>query len=350
MSKKRNCYGTLLLFLFFILSCKKDKPLIPETDKTPEVSPKDGVFVVNEGNFQWSNASLGYYNNDSNSYSDDIFSKVNGRPLGDVFQSMEIINGKAYLIINNSGKVEVINVSDFKSVATINGFVSPRYIQGINKTKAYVTDYAANSIAVIDLNSHTIIKHIPCKGFTEELLLSNEKVFVTNLKSEYVYVINPTTDIVTDSIKTGYASGSIKKDKNGKLWILCRGESTSNRPGSLHRINPLTNQVEYSVYYQQADQHPKKLRINSEGDLLYFLNKGVCRISINNPQLTDNPFIDEGNSTFYGLGIEPVTGNIFISDAIDYIQKGKIMKYKPDGVLIESFNAGIIPGNFCFYQ
>ena len=350
MSKKVNCCGILLLLLFFYLSCKKDKPLIPETNEAPEASSKGGVFVVNEGNFQWGNATLGYYNNDSNSYSDDIFKTVNGRPLGDVFQSMEIINDKAYLIINNSGKIEVINVSDFKSVATINGLVSPRYIQGINKTKAYVTDFASNSIAVIDLNNHKIIKQIPLKGFTEELLLSNEKVFVTNLKSDYVYLINPTTDLVTDSIKTGYASSSIKKDKNGKLWVLCSGESTSNRPGSLHRINPNTNQVEHSVFYQQANQQPKKLRINSEGDFLYFLNKGLCRISIENPQLTDKPLIEEGNSTFYGLGIEPATGNIFITDAIDYIQKGKIMKYNSDGVLIESFNAGIIPGNFCFYN
>jgi hypothetical protein len=40
---------------------------------------------------------------------------------------------------------------------------------------------------------------------------------------------------------------------------------------------------------------------------------------------------------------------IYVSDAIDYVQKGKVYIYKPDGILSNSFSAGIIPGEFYFY-
>jgi len=41
---------------------------------------------------------------------------------------MNIINGKAYLVVNNSSKIEIINPKTFKSIGTITGLRSPRYI------------------------------------------------------------------------------------------------------------------------------------------------------------------------------------------------------------------------------
>ncbi|MDQ3191945.1 MAG: YncE family protein [Bacteroidota bacterium] len=339
-----------LIFVLIFLSCKKDKPLETEPEKPVQITQKGGVFIINEGNFQWGNASIDFYNNVDSSYSSNIFKTANNRPLGDVFQSMEIIKDKAYLVINNSGKIEVVNLLDFKTIGTISGLTSPRYFQSISPTKAYVTDYADNAISVVDLNTNSVVKKIPCMGFTEEIILSNGKVFVTNIQSEYVYVVNPLTDLITDSIKTGFASNSIRQDKNGKLWVLCNGSSTNNKPGSLHRIDPNTNLVEYSVFYQDANQNPFKLRINSSNDILYFLNKGVCKIDINNPSLPAEPFIKQVNSIFYGLGVEPETGKIYVADAIDYVQRGKVMRYNNQGVLIDSFLAGIIPGDFYFLE
>ncbi|HET6242974.1 MAG: hypothetical protein H0V01_14910 [Bacteroidetes bacterium] len=339
-----------LVIILVCLSCKKDKPIKPDPEKPIQITPQGGVFILNEGNYQWGNASIDFYNNADSSYSTNVFKTANDRPLGDVFQSMEIIGSKAYLVVNNSGKIEVVNLSDFKSLASINGLTSPRYIKAVSETKAYVTDYASNVISVLDLTNNTVIKTIPCRGFTEELIFSSGKVFVTNLKSEYLYVFNPITDLLTDSIKTGYASNSIRKDKNGKLWILCSGENTGGIPGSIHRVNPETNLVEYSVHFPNANQNPFKLRINSEGDMLYFLNNGICRASINNIELDTQPFIVQNNLNFYGLGVEPKTGIIYIADAIDYVQKGKIMRYSKEGNLINSFNAGIIPGDFYFLE
>jgi hypothetical protein len=52
---------------------------------------------------------------------------------------------------------------------------------------------------------------------------------------------------------------------------------------------------------------------------------------------------------FYGLDIDPVTGNIFVSDAVDYVQNGWVYKYNQvNAALLNRYSAGLIPGSFCF--
>ena len=50
------------------------------------------------------------------------------------------------VVVNNSGKVEVVDSSDLLSKSTITGFQSPREINQINTDFAYVTDLYSNSI------------------------------------------------------------------------------------------------------------------------------------------------------------------------------------------------------------
>jgi hypothetical protein len=64
--------------------------------------------------------------------------------------------------------------------------------------------------------------------------------------------------------------------------------------------------------------------------------------------LPDTPLIAQGDHLFYGLGIDPVSSEIYCSDAIDYLQKGIVFRYSSQGKLRDSFLAGIIPGFFAF--
>lgn len=345
---KKHLFVSFLGIFLFAVACKKDKPLPePEKPANPGTSAKGGVFIVNEGNFQWGNASLGYFSFSDSSVSSDLFKSANNRPLGDVFQSMAIHKGRGFLVVNNSGKIEVINPKDGKSSATINGLSSPRYFLPFN-SKAYVSNYSGNAITVVDLNTLKATKDIPCKGWTEEMIAANGKIFVSNLESEFIYIINPEKDLITDSIKTGYGSNSIVKDKNGKIWVLCGGDNSKGKPGSLHRINPISNAVETSFFYQNKDQNPFKLRVNSSGEVLYYLENGVQKMPVTASSLPASPFIKQEGTNYWALGIEPETGNIFVGDAIDYVQNGKAMVYGANGNYLYSFPTGIIPGGFYF--
>lgn len=337
------------LILFF--SCKKEDQNIDNKGLTIPFdtlsNSSSAVFIVNEGNFQWGNGSVSLYDVKAAAVEEDIFKKVNNRPLGDVVQSMEIFKGKGYLVVNNSQKIEVVDPLTFQSIGSINGLTSPRYFKGITSVKAYATDIWANKISVIDLISNSVIKQIPCKGWTEEMLLYQEKCFVANLYSEYLYVINTINDVVEDSIKISYGSNSLRLDKYGKLWVLCSGDKDKGFLGGIHRIDPISKQVELSLNFNTISDEPKNLRINPTADTLYYLNKGLYKMPITNSFLPVSSFISE-KSNFYGLGVDPKSGEIYVSDAIDFVQKGIVFRYSSSGELKNSFKVGIIPGDFYF--
>ena len=46
--------------------------------------------------------------------------------------------------------------------------------------------------------------------------------------------------------------------------------------------------------------------------------------------------------------VNPVNGEVYVADAIDYQQQGMIYRYSPEGKLIDEFYVGIIPGAFCW--
>jgi hypothetical protein len=343
----------ILKYLLFVLilpivSCRKDKP---EETAQPKVSVGNsgGVYITDEGNFQFGNAKVSYYDIANAMVAEDLFQPANNVSLGDVCQSMYLLNGKAYIVVNNSGKVVVVNPLSFVTTTTITGFTSPRYFLPVSNNKAYVTDLYSNAITIVDLSSNSISGKISCTGWTEELTLVYGKAFVTNIRRNKVYVVNTATDVVIDSIAVSYGTSSIKQDKNGKLWVLCSGDKATNKYAGLHRINPITNQVELSLPFPNIADSPSRLSINGNLDVLYYLlSDGVHQLNITDIALNSVALIPKGTRNFYGLGVDPKDGVIYVSDAIDYVQRGVVSRYQPNGTLINSFKAGITPNNFYF--
>ncbi|MEI6852538.1 MAG: DUF5074 domain-containing protein [Bacteroidota bacterium] len=335
---------TISLTLF--ISCKKDTP--PD-DSNTDITKDHGVFIVNEGNYMWSNASVSNYNFVNGSCTEDIFDEMNHRPLGDVAQSLTVINSKAYIVVNNSNKIEIVDLAHFTSLGVISGLTSPRYFLEVNPNKAYVSDLYGNSVSIIDLNSNIKTGSIPCKGSTEEMLLIGSEVFVTNTRTDKIYVINTNTDVVVDSIQVGLASNSLAIDKNGKLWVFCAGDAVNSIHASLFKVNTATRLVEQSFSLPDGLDIWDKMRINAAKDTLYYMDHGIYQMPITSVSLPSAPLIQQGSSIFHGIGINTNDNTIFVADAVDYIQKGIVRYYSSTGALKGSINTGIIPVDFYFY-
>lgn len=335
----------MVLLALALQGCRKDRPEAPADE--PNAPVERGVYVINEGNFQWGNASVGHFDATTGEVVEDLYAPANGEALGDVLQSMTLHEGSAYLVVNNSGKVEVVDPATFVSTATITGLASPRYLLPVGGAKAYVSDLQSGAIAVVDLQANVITGSIACAGWTEMMVLVGSEVFVTNQSRRYVYVIDTATDAIVDSIAVSRGGNSAVVDGDGAVWVACSGGG-GTAPG-LYRIDPVTHTVDASFPMPNSTDSPWRLTINGDGTVLYFLNTDVFRMAIMDDALPTVPFVAGGERNFYGLGVDPSSGEVFAADALDFTQRGIVHRYGADGTSRGTFYAGRIPAGFIFH-
>jgi len=354
----------LLLLGVSLPACMKDDELW-DFDRLSVEKPQ-GVFVINEGNFTYGNGSLSFYDMFTGEVLNDIFYKTNALPLGDVAFSMTIRDSLAYVVVNNSGRIYVMNTSTFQYVGKITGLTSPRYIHFISETKAYVSDLYARSIAIINPLTMEVTGAIdvgnPEGGFhqhsTEQMVQYGKYVYTSCWSfDKQVLVIDSERDEVLDSIEVIKQPNSMVLDKFHNLWVLCDGGFEGSPYGyetpGLMKIEAGSDQAKL-VYSFESGEKPSELNINVGGDTLWFLNQHLYRMPLEGraeakPELIiESPYGPGFNGGFYGLELDPSSSEIYISDAVDYVQRGLVYRYAPNGAPLDTIRVGISPTGFCF--
>ena len=306
----------------------------------------NGVFVLHEGNFQAGNASLSFYSKDTEVMSNGVFTSVNSIPLGDVVQSMEVYDGKGFIVVNNSGKIEVVDLNGLTSVGTISGLTSPRYIAFVNATKAYVSDLFSGSVSVVNPQTLAVEGSISISGQTEQMVVLNDQLLIAGTGANYVYKIDSNTDTKTDSVNVGVGPANLALDANGKVWVLTNGGFGTEIP-KLVRINPSDLNVELTLDFPSTDNYPGNLDVSGDGNTLYYVDGQVYQMDISETALPTNPFT---TASAYKCGIDPIEDIVYISDAGDFNSNGKVYRFESNRTAIDTFNVGVIPAEYAFTE
>lgn len=323
---------------------------------------KPGIFVSNEGNFTYSNSSLSYIDLQNDSIKNNVFLEKNGFPLGDIAQYMCQINGKLYVVVNNSGKIVVLDAKNGKYIATIGNLSSPRFILCIDSTKAYVSDLYGSTIAIINPSAYSISDYIDVGFNTERMIKFGNYVFVTNWnKGNEIIKIDIETDKVIDSLRVTNQPNSLEIDKYGRLWVLSDGgmnpDSNLNVLPALTCINPDEMRIIKTFYFESKASSPTNLCINANLDTLYYINSswngtvangGVFEFCVNDTSIINKPLIAENERQFYSMAIKD--SYIIVSDAKDFVQEGDVLIFNKKGELLKKFQAGINPSYFIFNE
>ncbi len=351
---KRVLFLLMLGGFGFFISCEKE----PEAVVVEKGQFEDGLFICNEGPFMSGTGTVTFTNVSGSTYYKDIYESVNLTPLGNIVQSMTIINDKAYIVVNNANKIEVVNMADFKRITTIEGLTLPRYVVQAGPSVAYISCWD-NTVAVLDLTTNAIIKSIPCQTGPEQMLKAGNYVFVLNqggfATDSLITVINTQNNTVVNTLHVGNRPSGIVLDKNGQVWVLCAGKGyngwpqADDTPGALYVINPVNFTIIKDEAVFEQSNHPDKLAVNSAGDVLYFLyDGGICQRSILSASTEVIPFIHHSGS-MYTMGFDKKHNRLLFSDPVDYVQDGWVYSADPvTGIKTDSIKAGIIPGYFCF--
>ena len=359
---KKLTFKITFLILFFTIvfaSCNGPKP--------PEFQPnyQKGVFILNEGGYMHGNSTLSYYDKDEKTILNDVFTQNNDFPLGDQSQSITIHENLAYITVCNDGKVYSIDKNTFKFQNKITELVSPRYITFLNDTKAYVSDIWGKCIYVVNPQTYTVSKTInldahdsenPYQHSSEEMIIVGNLLFTNSWSYDNkILIINTDTDKLIDSIEVLVQPKKIVLDKNNKLWVLCDGNysgaTTSSQKGIV-KIDVQTRKIEQTFVFGEqtstAEYIVNDMKINVTKDTIYYVNKNVYQMSIYDTQLPVTPYINADNRNFYALGIDPYNSDLYVSDAVDFMQNGVIYRYNSQKQLIDNFKVGIIPNSFVF--
>ncbi len=322
-----------------------DNPVEPDSNQRP-------VLVVNEGTFNNGNASLGIYYPQKDTFRADVFEKETGRPLGDVFQSITIADQRIFLVINNSGKVEVLDSSTYANTGTIRGLPSPRYLQPLGDGRAYVTNFTqqGNSVInIVDLANLQITGEIATGGWTGNPAMAGGKAWVPEVKKGWLLALDPATNTVTDTLKLRPEIHTVVRDQSGNIWALANGGINNEYQPTLYRIDPEKPTVLQRLPFPGKTPSPGNLTLNGSRDTLYYTRDGIYRLAIEAEQLPGQAFVPAKGRSFYGLGIEPSTGTIYASDAFDFVRRGKVYLFgTKSGKPLGEFKAGIIPSAFVF--
>ena len=338
---------TMIMLVIILTGCMKDNPAPISSSSLYD----NGYFVTNEGQFMSGNGSISFVNSNGN-VENNIFENTNSFPLGDVVQSMNIIDDKAYIVVNASGRVEVVSADSMSHITTIN-LGSPRYITSASLNKAYVSDWNINGVQVIDLLTHEVTSTISCGVGPEAILVNNGYAYVCNVGGwsldNTISVIDVNTDVVVNTISVGDKPNSLVVDANGAIWVLSGGYTEydpndwsviSQTAGSLVKI--VDDVVEKTLIFSVGES-PKDLLIDESGTKLYFSNNGVFTMNISDSQLPTTSLI---NRNFYGLGNS--SGYIYGTNAGDYVNAGYSVRYTENGTLLDSIQVGVAPGGYFF--
>lgn len=334
----------MLTLFIHLASCDKNPQSNPPV--VLPVKTKASLLIGNEGQFQHGDASLTFIDITGNTTTQDAFQVSNGRPLGDVLQSIKWVKNYYYLVVNNSQKIEIIDKDNLKSVATISGFTSPRYIEFVDDYKAYVSEFFSNQLSIINPQTHQITGKIDCGGWQEEIRIVNNQLFVTDYKKNRILVIDVNSDQIIDSVVVGESPVSLAADNADQVWVGCNGNA-SVKP-SIYCISASTHQVVKNI--QMTTSSLRKILINNTFNQVFALSDDVYSM-----QTSDSipvavkliPAMGSGH-VFYGFGIDPKTNDLYLSDAKDFQQKSTVYHYTHTGQLIGAFLTGINTGSFCF--
>lgn len=367
-----------------VCGCREDELVVPtEYDIIPEMPSATteirGFYLVNEGNMGSNKCTLDYFDYFTGLYARNFYAERNPtviKELGDVGNDIGIYGSKLYVVVNCSHKVEVM---DAKSGVRIGQIDIPncRYVR-FHRGYAYVSSYVGpvlidpdaprGAVYKIDTLSLGVVDKVTVGYQPEEMEVVDDYMYVANSGGYRAPDYDNTVSVIqmidfkqVEKIPVGINLHRLKKDSYGKLWVTSRGDYNST-PSRLFVMDKKTgyNKMIVTDTLQVACSN-----MAFHGDSLYFyatewnnytssntITYGI--IDIRTKKLVSQNFITDGTEKSitipYGIAIHPETGDIFVTDAKNYVSSGTLYCFDHNGRRKWSVRTGDIPAHITFLK
>ena len=378
---KKGKIGTVLLMSFLsvimLTGCREEVTIfLPEhvSVAQPEYTDIEGFYLLCEGNMGWNKATLDYYDYVYGEYVRNIFSYANPtvpKEMGDVGNDLGIYGSNLYCVINCSNKIDVLDKYTCRKKYQID-IPNCRFIRFYGGY-AYVTSYAGpvqinpnyeqrGYVAKIDTVTMQIVDTCLVGFQPDELEIVEGKIYVANsggyMVPNYentVSVIDLATFKEERRIPVAINLQCIRSDSRGVLWVSSRGDYYT-RQSKIYAYDTRKQQLVDSL-----DCPVSSLWL--DGDSLYVVSTQWSYVSMTNEfsyaiidtrshqRVSDN-FITDGTDREivipYSVAVNPITKDIYVTDAKDYVSPGRLYCFDRNGVKKWDVRTGDIPAHFAF--
>lgn len=376
-------------FLYFLplltvaTSCREDELVVPteyeiigDENRAGNIR---GFYLVNEGNMGSNKCTVDFYDYHTGLYSRNIYAERNPdviKELGDVGNDIGIYGKKIYVVVNCSHKVEVLDAYSGVRLGQVD-IPNCRYVR-FHRGKAYVSSYVGpvlidpespkGAVYEVDTLSLKITRKVTVGYQPEEMEIVDDYLYVANSGGYRAPDYDNTVSVIqiidfkqVQQIPVGINLHRLKKDRYGKLWITSRGDYQS-RPSRLYVMEkkPGFNQMAVTDTLPVACSN-----MAFYGDYMYYystewnnysasntITYGI--IDIRTKEVISNNFITDGTEKDitipYGIAVHPETGDIFITDAKNYVSSGTLYCFSSGGTKKWSVRTGDIPAHIAFLE
>lgn len=338
-----------LALLFVLFSCEdsgKERPL---------GAYETGVLIMNEGAFGTNDGEVYHWNPTNGEMKTDVFETENNRPFAGLLEDMVVEGDRMYLIAN-TGKVEVVNRGDFKSIGAVSsGLDQPRSL-AVAEGKLFISDYGAyepdfstpNSyIAIVaGLDGGSVKKKLKVSNKPEGLFVSGSYVWVAGSETGKVEVIDARTEEVIRSLDVkGQPVRFFEKD--GDLWLY------SYDAGKVYfqsfRKDNFTLKSLKEIGLSSATN---RMALGS-GNRIYVITSSGWpdyRDAVAIVNFNDNSFTPawKPGSGFYGIGFDAERRELYVANAKGFQGNGEVVIYSEEGAQLRKMEVGRGPSGFMF--
>jgi DNA-binding beta-propeller fold protein YncE len=369
----------IVVALFLLASCRKDVVVFPNEDiPVDEPSPDgfSGFYLLNEGNMGSNKSTLDFFNYKTGVYQRNIYASVNPtvpKEMGDVGNDIRIYGSKLYAVINASNKVEVMDAKTAKRIGQVD-IPNCRYIK-FDKGFAYITSYAGpieinpnytqkGYVAKVDTATLAVVDRCIVGFQPDELEITGGKIYVANSggymgagnTEKYertVSVIDLVSFKEEKRIDVAYNLHHIRADQRGNLWVTSRGDY-KQLPSRLYFIDKAQQKVTDTLPIAASNYF-------LDGDSLYVYSTEWSYVTYTNVisyaivntltrKVVSSNFITDGTDKSieipYGIMVNPVTKDIYVTDAGNYVSPGILYCFSREGKKKWSVRTGDIPAHF----
>lgn len=376
-------FGFLLLLSF--QACREVEIVVPTEyeiirDTIFPGSNYRGMYLVNEGNMGSNKCSLDYLDYINGYYVRNLYAERNPTvvmELGDVGNDVQVYGNKLYVVVNCSNKVEVLNARTGKRIGQVD-IPNCRYVR-FYRGYAYVSSYVGpvqlnnpnavnGAVYKVDTTSLEQMGRVSVGYQPEEMEVLGQYLYVANSGGYRAPDYDKTVSVIelesfkqVRQIPVGINLHRIKADAYGKLWVSSRG----NYENIGSNLFVLEKKKGYNdmVVTDTLDIPCSNLCIHGDSLYLYStewsnmaqkntITYGI--INVKTKKMVSKSFITDGTEKDikipYGILVHPDTGDIYVTDAKNYVSSGTLYCYNRLGKRKWSVRTGDIPAQMALLK